>query len=227
MLTVPFENLDIARGRQLVVDPEQNVRKIVDAKRGGFCYELNGAFSVLLQELGFKVTLLSARVSRDDGSDGPEFDHLTLRVDLAEPWLADVGFGDSFVDPLRLVPGIEQEQDGRKFRLITEGAAWRLEKAEWQGAWHAEYSFSLQPRHITDFAGMCHFHQTSPQSTFTRKSICTRATPEGRITLANMKLIITRNGQREEQPVATVEEWNNLLKEHFGVVLGVALEAKS
>ena len=77
-------------------------RKIVNEKRGGFCYELNGAFAALLRALRFRVTLLSGRVARQDGSYGPEFDHLTLRVDLEEPWLADVGFGDCFLEPLRL-----------------------------------------------------------------------------------------------------------------------------
>jgi arylamine N-acetyltransferase len=87
MLSVPFENLDIARSRRLVVEPKSNVRKIVELRRGGFCYELNGAFASLLQALGFKVTLLSARVGRAAGGFGPEFDHLTLQVDLEEPCL--------------------------------------------------------------------------------------------------------------------------------------------
>src|ERR1051326_805528 len=95
--TVPFENLDISRGRKIAMDEEAFVRKLVEERRGGFCYELNGAFAALLRALGFKVTLLSARVPREDGSDGPEFDHLTLRVDLEEPRLADVGFGDAFL----------------------------------------------------------------------------------------------------------------------------------
>ena len=76
--------------------------KIVRRHRGGFCYELNGLFCALLIALGFRVYMLSARVRRDDGGFGPEFDHMLLRVDLDEPWLVDVGFGDSFVDPDRV-----------------------------------------------------------------------------------------------------------------------------
>ena len=67
MLTVPFENLDIALGREIVLDPERFVEKIVRRHRGGFCYELNGAFATLLVALGFRVTLLSARVANDQG----------------------------------------------------------------------------------------------------------------------------------------------------------------
>ena len=102
MFSVPFENLDIALGREIVCDDDSFIRKIVEQRRGGFCYELNGAFARLLREFGFRVTLLSARVPREDGSYSPEFDHLALRVDLDEPWLADVGFGDSFLEPLLL-----------------------------------------------------------------------------------------------------------------------------
>jgi|SRR5581483_2518153 len=100
--TIPFENLDISRGRKIVIDQDAFVHKIVEERRGGFCYELNGAFAALLSALGFHVTLLSGRVRKSDGSDGFEFDHLTLRVDLEEPWVADVGFGDCFLEPLPL-----------------------------------------------------------------------------------------------------------------------------
>jgi N-hydroxyarylamine O-acetyltransferase len=119
LYSVPFENLDIGRKRRIFVEPEASTHKIVDERRGGFCYELNGAFAALLEALGFRVTLLSARVPCADGSDGPEFDHLCLRVDVEQSWLADVGFGDSFVEPLLLKAGLEQQQeDGRVFRLV-------------------------------------------------------------------------------------------------------------
>src|SRR5271169_1200439 len=102
LLSVPFENLDIAAGRKIVCDEHAFIHKIVELRRGGFCYELNGAFAALLRAIGFQVTLLSARVPRENGSDGPEFDHLALRIDLERSWLADVGFGDSFLEPLEL-----------------------------------------------------------------------------------------------------------------------------
>jgi N-hydroxyarylamine O-acetyltransferase len=219
LYTVPFENLDIARKRQIVVDPEASYRKIVEQRRGGFCYELNGAFALLLQALGFHVTLLSARVARQDGSDGPEFDHLALRVDLDEPWLADVGFGDSFLDPLLLQAGVEQKlDDGRVFRILQYGASFEVQRQQ-GGDWKREYVFSLQPRRMDDFAAMCHYHQTSPESSFTRKRLCSRATPDGRITLADGKLIVTRHDTREERVVSSEEEWDQLLREQFGITL--------
>src|SRR5579864_6315541 len=193
--TVPFENLDIALGCTIVVDEDATVRKIVEQRRGGFCYELNGAFAALLRELGFRVTLLSARVARPQGGEGPEFDHLTLRVDLEEPWLADVGFGESFLEPLRLEAGRDQLDPTGTYRLHAQGERLRMEKFVTDGSWKPQYSFSLEPRRLEEFAGMCRYHQTSPDSSFTQNRICSRATPDGRITLSEMKLITTRKGE--------------------------------
>jgi len=218
MLTVPFENLDIALGRTIICDEQSILHKIVEQRRGGFCYELNGAFAALLRELGFKVTLLSARVARQDGSYGPEFDHLTLKIDLDEPWLADVGFGDSFLEPLLLKIDVEQRQDGRKFRLVEERGSLHLEMADPED-WSRQYRFTLTPHQLSDFVGMCHYHQTSPESSFTQKRICSRATPDGRITIANRKLIVTQNGKREESTLDSDQEWRVALKTYFGILL--------
>jgi len=215
--TVPFENLDISRGRKIAMDEEAFVRKLVEERRGGFCYELNGAFAALLRALGFKVTLLSARVRRSDGSDGFEFDHLTLRVDLEEPRLADVGFGDAFLEPLLLKPGVETEQGGRTYRIGEHGNRLAVESLK-DARWKVEYVFTLQPHELAEFGAMCHYHQTSPDSSFTRKRVCTRATPEGRITLSDGKLILTRSGNRQELPIASDAEWNAALQQHFGIV---------
>jgi N-hydroxyarylamine O-acetyltransferase len=219
MLAVPFENLDISLGRKIVVDEGAIFRKVVELRRGGFCYELNSAFAALLRALGFKVTLLSARAARADGGEGPEFDHLTLRVDLEEPWLADVGFGDSFLEPLRLEAGREQSDPAGIFRLTEDGSRWQMQKREPGGNWKAQYSFSLQPRELQEFAGMCHYHQTSPDSPFTRNRVCSQATEEGRVTLSEMKLIATRKGQREERILASEDERMKVLQEQFGISL--------
>jgi N-hydroxyarylamine O-acetyltransferase len=219
MLAVPFENLDIPLKRPIVCEEASFLRKIVEQHRGGFCYEMNGAFAALLRALGFRVTLLSARVPRADGSDGPEFDHLTLRVDLDEPWLADVGFGDSFIEPLRLRTAIEQEQFGRRYRIMEAEGSLHLQCDEGGAQWRPEYSFSLTPRQLSDFAKMCHYHQTSPESPFTRKKVCSIATENGRVTLSDTRLIVTRNGQKKESVVTSEDERRDLLRDQFGVVL--------
>ena len=219
LLAVPFENLDISLGRKILVDEEAILRKIVELRRGGFCYELNSAFAALLRALGFQVRLLSARVARSNGGEGPEFDHLTLRVDIEEPWLADVGFGDSFLEPLRLEAEGEQSDPAGTFRLVQDGGRWYMQKREADGNWTAQYSFSPQPHRLEEFAGMCHFHQTSPESSFTQKRICSRATPDGRITLSEMKLIVTSSGGREETRIGSEEECQKILQREFGIRL--------
>jgi len=221
LFTVPFENLDIGLGRKIICDAARILDKIVNQHRGGFCYELNGAFAALLGVLGFRVTLLSARVAHEDSGYGPEFDHLTLRVDLEEPWLADVGFGEGFLDPLRLHSRMEQPQNGRVYRLTTfpsRDGELDLESLV-EGKWKRQYAFTLQPRELSEFAGMCHYHQTSPESHFTRQRICSLATPEGRVTLSDLKLIETRGSARRERLLAGEEDWRATLREQFGVGL--------
>lgn len=219
LFSVPFENLDIALGRTITAQEEPILNKVVGHRRGGFCYELNGAFDALLRALGFQVTLLSARVARAKGGEGPEFDHLTLRVDLEQPWLVDVGFGDSFLEPLRLLADSEQQDPAGIFRLLRDSSRWHLQRAEPGTNWRPEYSFSLLPRQLEEFAGMCHYHQTSPDSSFTQNRVCSRATPEGRITLSEMKLIVTRHGQREERSLTSDDERIAILREQFGIKL--------
>ena len=219
LYTVPFENLDISLGRNITCDEERFFHKIVDLRRGGFCYELNGAFAALLRELGFRVTLLSARVAREDGSASPEFDHMALRVDLDEPWLADVGFGDSFLEPLRLTPEIEQEQYGQRFRIAAVGDVMIVQRQLAGEPWKSQFRFTQTPRQLSDFEARCQFQQTSPDSHFTRQRICTLPTRDGRITLADLKLIRTTQEGREERMLQNEDEWRTALVEHFGVRL--------
>lgn len=94
-----------------------------------------------------------------------------------------------------------------------------MQKSETNGSWNVQYSFSLQPRRLEEFAAMCHFHQTSSESSFTQKRICSRATADGRITVSEMKLIVTSNGQREERKLNSAEERGSTLREQFGITL--------
>lgn len=218
--TVPFENLSIHARQPIVLDDESLFDKVVARRRGGFCYELNGLFAALLRALGFQVTMLSAGVARADGTFGPDFDHMALLVTLEERWLADVGFGDSFRDPLRLDERGEQPEGVRSFRIDEDGDHLLLLRRDGpEEPWQPQYRFTLQPHEYPDYAGMCHFHQTSPESHFTRQTDCSLATPEGRVTLSGMKLITTRNGERQERVLDSEEERTALLRDLFGVVV--------
>jgi N-hydroxyarylamine O-acetyltransferase len=214
---VPFENLDIPLGRPIVLEPDALFEKVVDRRRGGFCYELNGLFARLLQALGFAPILLAARVY-GDGQPGPGFDHMLLLLDLDGPWIADVGFGDSFVDPLPLGPGV-QRQAFADYRLRETPAGWVLDQRRRGADWAPQYVFTLTSHPLRAFEPMCAYQQTSPRSSFTRRSICSRATRRGRVTFANDRLIVTADGEREERPVSGPAELRALLREHFDLEL--------
>lgn len=218
LLAVPFENLDISLGRPIVLNEGRLFEKIISRQRGGFCYELNGLFAALLRELGFQVELLSARVADGKGGFGIEFDHMALLIRLEENWLADVGFGDSFLEPLQLDDREEQVQERVSYRITSEGDDLLYLRKE-AGGWQPQYRFSLNPRSLADFESGSHYHQTSPDSSFTRKRVCSRATETGRITLTDRRLIVTANGKRVERLLESEEEVGMALLELFGIVL--------
>lgn len=219
LLAVPFENLDIHLKRPIVLDEERLLYKIVNERRGGFCYELNTAFCALLRGLGFQVSMLSAGVARDEGGFDPPFDHMALLVQLEERWLADVGFGDSFTEPLRLDFRGPQDQNGESYRIIDAEEQHLIMERRESESWKPQFRFTLEPYPLDAYNDMCRYHQTSPESPFTRKQVCTRATAEGRITVSNMRLIVTRKGEKQERELASHEEWIETLREQFGVDL--------
>jgi N-hydroxyarylamine O-acetyltransferase len=222
--SVPFENLSIHANEPIILNDDALFEKIVTRRRGGFCYELNGLFAALLRTLGFKVEMLSAGVSNNQNGFGPEFDHMTLLVTAPdkpdERWLADVGFGDSFIEPLLLDERDEQLQGERAYRIDTEDDHLVLLQRDRDGEWKPQYRFSLAPHSYTDYEQMCRYHQTSPESHFTKARMCSLATPEGRITLSGLRFITTtRTGERLERTLSNEEKFDEMLRELFGVVI--------
>lgn len=219
LLSVPFENLSILAGEPILLEEDSLFDKIVVRQRGGFCYELNGLFAALLRQLGFHVKLLSARVAKDDGSFGPDFDHMALMVLLEDRWLVDVGFGDSFRQPLLIDDRHVQAQGDRSYRIDEHGKEFILSESIAGSTWKAQYAFTLQSRSTADYAERCHYHQTSPESNFTQRRICSMATPDGRLTLSDMRHIETVSREKREQTVMNEEEYALLLRTKFGVVM--------
>ena len=218
---VPFENLSIHAGESIVLEDEALYKKIVEQRRGGFCYECNGAFAGLLRALGFHVEMLAAGVAHRGGGFGPIFDHMVLAVTLAERWLVDVGFGDSFVEPLLLDSREEQVQGTRTFRIDTDDNYLILLRRNDGEEWEPQFRFTQQSFGFPDYEEMSHFHQTSPESHFTRNLICSRVTDDGRVTLSGMRLVTTSGPQhtRHEQDLATREEYDRILRDEFGIVM--------
>jgi N-hydroxyarylamine O-acetyltransferase len=223
MFSVPFENLDIGLGRPIQLTEQALWEKIIIQKRGGFCYELNGMFAWLLKRIGFDVTYLNARVYNRQGQLGIDFDHLALLVGIPNQsgrWLVDVGFGDSFNEPVNFEVRGEQVQGLRSYRLEQVPDGFVTWQKNYDGSWRRQYFFDLQPRTFpTDYEPGCLYHQTSPKSSFTRGSIISRATPEGRVSLEDNGLILTQHGQRSERPIENRDEYHRLLKQYFEITL--------
>lgn len=216
LYTVPFENLSIYTPETIQLNEAWLFDKVVQRRRGGFCYELNGLFALLLRDLGFNVELLSAEVADSSGGFAPPFDHMALMVMLDEPWLVDVGFGDTFRHPLRLDMQTEQPQNGRSYQIAPDGDYLLLKERKPGGDWRPQYRFTTQPHPLADFAPRCHFQQTSPDSHFTKGRLCTLATENGRITLAEKEFVATTlPGQRHSQPVTDEAHFRALLHQHF------------
>ncbi|MFC7978085.1 arylamine N-acetyltransferase [Streptomyces cinereoruber] len=215
--TVPFENLSIHLGESVVLDGKALLDKVVGARRGGFCYEINTAFAVLLRGLGYGVELLQARVVGEGGKLGIPYDHMALRVETAEGerWLADVGFGDHSHFPLAFDARDDQEDPGGVFRIV-ETADGDLEVLR-DGK--PQYLAETRPRELADFAAGAWYHRTSPDSHFTRSLVCSRLTEEGRITLSGTKLITSAHGERDERILDGDDEVREAYRELFGIAL--------
>ena len=137
-----------------------------------------------------------------NGRLGPPFDHLALAVRLPDgsgPWLADVGFGSHSDFPLLLDSRSEQDDPAGRFLLAdtAHGDVDVLKDGE------PQYRIELRERSLGDFVPTCWWQQTSPSSHFTRSTICSRLTDDGRISISGRTLIRTSGRSRTEQQLAS------------------------
>ena len=218
LLNVPFENLDIHWKRPIVLNAEKFYKKIIEEKRGGFCYELNGLFYELLGEIGFQSKIISARVSNGNSGFGEEFDHLAILTEIDDKqYLVDAGFGSFTAEPLKFILDVEQKDENGVF-FIRKFDDRYFEVVKKDGdEWQREYIFKELERDLSEFAGMCEFHQTSPESHFTRGKVCSLMTSEGRKTLTDKKFIETKNSEKSEITVDSDKEFNQILEREFNI----------
>lgn len=218
LATVPFENLSIHLGEPIVLDETQLVRKIVDRRRGGFCYELNGGFSWLLRQLGYQVTILGARVY-DGGRLGPPYDHMTLVVDLDEQWLVDVGFGRFLAEPVRFAAA-EPQRDAAGVVTFEDvpGPGSHVDLAVLLDG-ERQFLVDRRPRELEEFVATCWYHQSSPASHFTASLVCSLPTPAGRVTLSDRILTTTDRSGRHEEVLADDAAVLAAYRDRFGIEL--------
>ncbi|MFD5571659.1 arylamine N-acetyltransferase family protein [Streptomyces cadmiisoli] len=242
--TVPFENLSIHLGEEIVLEEKRLLDKVVGARRGGFCYELNGAFAALLVKLGYDVTLLAGRTYGEGERPGIPYDHLALRVRTVDAgeWLVDVGFGAHSHYPLAFEERREQIDPGGVFRIVESApdAAGVRGGPDTQGGAGAtdldvikddrpEYRLDLRPRALADFVTGAWWHTTSPESHFGKSLVCSRVMDDGgRITLSGRRLKVTAaDGTHEEQELVEDAEVLAAYRERFGIELDRVPEVRS
>ncbi len=214
MTAVPFENLFITQGIHVTTDAATSIDKIVRQGRGGWCFEVNGAFAALLEAVGFRVTLLGAAVLLD----GPSrvIEHLTLEVMVDEPYLVDVGFGESFIQPLALNRAGPQDGGNATYELIGSPDGTTLTRHV-DGVPAPEYRFKRVALRLDDFTPISDSMQVDPEKRWRSKPFATRLLDGGpdRVTVRRDVRKLVRDGDVDERALAG-DEWEDELIRWFG-----------
>ena len=192
---IPFEAIDVLLDRGIDISPEAVDAKLIERRRGGYCYEQNGLFARVLRAIGFDVESLASHVRwmAEPGTALPPLTHRVLRVTIdGTPWLADVGFGSCVpTAPLRMDVSDPQPTQHDTFRFVRMGPQWLLQ-ALVEDEWRPVYSIAAEPWLENQYEMANWYTSTHPTSHFRHRLIVTRTTPEARHILADGRLTIRR-----------------------------------
>ncbi|MFI8420355.1 arylamine N-acetyltransferase [Streptomyces sp. NPDC085479] len=221
---IPYETLDFHRGVRADLDPRESVRRIVEDRRGGYCFQLNGAFGALLTALGYRVTLHAVGVqgTDDPAPVGVNGNHMALLVTgdaFEERLLVDVGLGFAFHEPLPLRAG-RTAQGPFAYELSPSPAApgvWRLDHSSARGFVGAD--ISTAEARVEDFAAEHVRLSTSPGSEFVRTARVQRRDAYGTdLLLGRVLTRITADGEVRRE-IDDAGEWYGVLRDTFGLPL--------
>ncbi len=225
LLHIPFENLDIYYGKPIPMDMSYIFDKVIRQHRGGFCYELNALFYHLLVNMGFEARLISGRVYHKVKGYGPEFDHLAIIVTIdSMEYLVDVGYGEFAFHPVAIDLDRSQKDKRGTFKISQYSDTHLAVNIQKMGKWNPIYLFSPEGREYKDFEEMCSYHQTSPESHFTQKRICSLATEEGRITVTGNRLVIKDSYGLKTTSIKDQDEFLAYLFQYFQIEFREVLE---
>ena len=218
LCAIPFENLDIQLGRPILLDLESVEAKLVRGRRGGYCFEQNALFAAALEELGFSVTRLGARVRLGSTVMRPRT-HMLVAVTIGGvQWLTDVGFGvPGILDPILADPGTEVDQNGWRFRVVEEQPGFILQSFH-EGEWRDLYLFTLEEQYQADYELANYFTSTHPESRFVTELTVQRITPEVRFVLTGTDLTQIRPDSTTTTPFEGEDALLAILSERFGLV---------
>lgn len=214
---IPFENLDIFLARPIRLDLASLQAKLVQGGRGGYCFEQNTLFAAVLEQLGFTLTRLAARVLIRDDANAPRTHMLLLAEIAGERWLADVGFGaGGLLQPLLLEPQRQARQYAWTYRVTEQAGRWLLQSLQ-NGDWKNLYAFTLEPQLAVDYEIANYYVSTHPESGFVKTLTAQRPTPEGRHTLRNLQLSMDDGVEVVSRMLENEDELLDVLARIFGL----------
>jgi N-hydroxyarylamine O-acetyltransferase len=224
--SIPFENLDVNLGRTISLDPGYLVSKLIDQRRGGYCFELNGLFQMALNSLGFTVRPLLARVLYGQSEPGARTHQVLIVTISGNDWLADVGFGGpGLCLPLPMIPDQINEQFGERYRLLRYPKFGMVLQRASKDDFADLYVFSEDELTLaSDIEASNHFTSTWPASIFRLHRMCSLRKTWGRVTLSDMELTIYRDGQSISKTLPPGPQYMESIAEHFGIHLNTAYE---
>jgi N-hydroxyarylamine O-acetyltransferase len=215
--TVPFENLDVQASKIVSLVPSEIVSKILDRKRGGYCYEVNGLFAMALEALNVPYRFVAAR---------PMFypmrrpkTHMAVIATVGDDqFLCDLGFGANGIRaPMRLgETETQMQQDSETFKLVRkEGDVFTLQHLGDDG-WANQYEFDLSPQEWVDFVPANYFNSTHPDTIFTQKLLIILQNPKGKTILLDDTLKSISDGKIETKTILP-EQKAGILASVFGL----------
>lgn len=215
---VPFENLEIALERRCPsLDPEDLYRKVVEQRRGGYCFELNKLFYLLLRELGYDCYCAAARIPYRRPDPRP-LSHRTVVVRVeGERWLCDVGFGGPSPKGAMLLDAGEQIVEGETFSSREEDGVLTVYRHDPDGV-HLLTSFRDAPAPEVDFDVLNGYWGYHPGSVFTQKLVLYRCIPGGMLSLIGDQYACTMRGETvRSRKISGEEELASVLEGGFGL----------
>ncbi len=217
--TIPYENFDIMRGVPFTLDIDSVLDKIITRRRGGYCFELNGAFAWLLRSLGYNITEYFARFLRGKDCDMPMRRHRVIRVDIgADSYICDVGVGGACpLFPLKLEA--DTEQHGSTYKLGRDSVFGWIIYEKLGNDWHEYYGFTEEPQYPIDFVTTDFYCQSSPDSFFRKSNMASIRTAGGRITIAGNELRFFSGDSVLTEVIDSDKRMADVLSEYFGIVL--------
>jgi N-hydroxyarylamine O-acetyltransferase len=220
MARIPFENLDVLLGRGIRIDLASVYAKLVTARRGGYCYEHSTLFQAALEQIGFEPVSHAARVVMIAPRSAAPRTHMFLTVPIGgETFVLDPGFGGHGpLVPVPLVENREVHEGPDVHRMRRRDGEWVLE-AQIGGAMTPLWMSTLEAESPIDFVVANHFTSTWADSPFVNRLMLRALTPDGRVSVMNRDVTISRGGVDEKTQVADRAALRTLLATHFGIDL--------